>query len=311
MSDFDSDAWGLAVAIVTLVSVAACAGLLWIVGRKYTAKHGSTTGHVWDGDLQELNNPLPRWWMGLFYATIAFAFGYMIFYPGLGYWAGTQGWSSTAQHDQEARALEARVRPLYDELASKSVSQLAAEPRAVAIGERLFLNSCAQCHGSDARGSKGFPNLADSDWLYGGSPEAIRATITGGRHGVMPPMAEAIGSAADLENLVQYVLSLSGSASDPAKASLGKPKFVMCAACHGASGQGNAALGAPNLTDKIWLHGGGSANVLDTIRKGRINSMPAHGEKLSPEQIEVLTAYVWGLSNKVAPTTTASAEPRP
>ena len=174
---------------------------------------------------------------------------------------------------------------------------LAADPQARAIGERLFLTYCAQCHGSDARGNKGYPNLTDRDWLYGGDPEVIKTTILKGRHGVMPPMAAAVGTDKDIEHVAHYVLSLSGSASDPIKASFGKEKYAACAACHGIDGQGNQAVGAPNLADKTWLYGGSVATIMETVRGGRNNVMPAFADFLGEAKVHLLSAYVWGLSN--------------
>ena len=168
----------------------------------------------------------------------------------------------------------------------------------MAIGERLFMNNCAQCHGSDARGGKSFPNLTDADWLHGGAPENIKQTITQGRMAMMPPQAEVVGTPEDVRNLAHYVLSLSGSPHDSLKASLGKSKFTACAACHGMDGKGNTLMGAPNLTDDIWLHGWGEKAIVDIITNGKMNEMPAQDKKLTPAQIDVLTAYVWGLSNK-------------
>lgn len=299
MSDFVSSGWSLFVAVVTAVSILACAYFLWFVGRQKVGPKGETTGHVWDSDLVELNNPMPRWWMGLFYITIVFAIAYLVLYPGMGSYPGMLGWSQAAQHEDEKKALEAQYKPMYDDFLKKPVAELAKDAKAMGVGERLFVNNCAQCHGSDARGGKGYPNLSDNDWLWGGDAEAIKTSISKGRMGVMPPMAAAIGSEADVENLVQYVLSLSGS-GDATKAALGKDKFAVCAACHGAEGKGNPALGAPNLTDKVWLYGGGQAMVSEAIRKGRGGVMPAQGEKLTEGQIHVLSAYVWGLSNGAA-----------
>jgi cytochrome c oxidase cbb3-type subunit 3 len=176
--------------------------------------------------------------------------------------------------------------------------QRAADPQAMAIGERLFMNNCAQCHGSDAGGGKSFPNLTDGDWLYGGDPETIKTTITEGRFGIMPPMAAAVGTPEDVRNLAHYVLSLSGSPSDSLRASLGKSKFTACAACHGMDGKGTHAMGAPNLTDDIWLHGWGEAAIIDIINNGKQNQMPAQKDKLTEGQIGVLTSYVWSLSNR-------------
>ena len=168
----------------------------------------------------------------------------------------------------------------------------------MAIGERLFANNCSGCHGSDAKGSKGFPNLTDNDWLYGGTPEKIVETITNGRNGIMPPMAAAVGSSEDVKNVANYVLSLSNSPHNSIAAQLGKPKFAACAACHGADGKGNQAIGAPNLTDNIWLYGWGEQAIITRINNGANNLMPAQSKRLSPEQIHVVGAYVWSLSHR-------------
>ncbi len=189
---------------------------------------------------------------------------------------------------------------IFAKFKGKSAEELAKDSQAMGIGERLFGNNCAQCHGSDARGSKGFPNLTDGDWLYGGSLETITETITKGRMGVMPPMAAAVGTAEDVKNVANYVLSLSGGAHNSVAAQLGKPKFVVCAACHGPDGKGNPALGAPNLTDKIWLHGWGEAAIVAMVNNGKTNVMPAFAERLNAEQIHVLAAYVWNMSQTAA-----------
>jgi len=170
-------------------------------------------------------------------------------------------------------------------------------PEALAIGQKLFLNHCAQCHASDGGGSRGFPSLTDTDWLWGGAPEAIRTSITEGRNGVMPPLGAALGGEDDVKNVAHYVLSLSGRTHDKLRAFSGKPKFQqVCAACHGAEGKGNQQLGAPNLTDGVWLHGSGETAIIEQITKGRSNQMPAHKDLLSPAKIHLLTAYVYSLS---------------
>lgn len=299
MSDFTSNFWSVFVTVVTLVSMVACLLLLWFTGkaRAMTATD-NTTGHVWDGDLREMNNPLPRWWAWLFVLTVIFALIYLALYPGLGNYAGTLGWTSTGQHQAELDKSNAEVAPLYAKFTAMAPEAVAADPQAMAIGERLFMNNCAQCHGSDARGSKGIPNLTDKDWLYGGAPATIKETLTKGRLGNMPPMAAALGGADDVNNVAQYVLSLSSSPHDALKAALGKPKFAVCAACHGADGKGNPALGAPNLTDDIWLHGSGEAAILAMINNGKVNQMPAQADKLTEAQIHVLASYVWGFSNR-------------
>ena len=298
MSDFTHNFWSIYVAGMTLAGIIGCLLLLWITARKkIDSADDNTTGHVWDEDLTEMNNPMPRWWMWLFVLTIVFGLGYLVVYPGLGKFAGTFGWTQLEEYQEEMRKGEAEIAPVYARFVSMTSEQLAKDDSAMAIGERLFMNNCAQCHGSDARGSKGFPNLTDVDWLYGGTPETISETIHKGRVGVMPPMAEAVGTPDDVRNVAHYVLSLSGSPHDSLRASLGKSNFAACAACHGMDGKGNQALGAPNLTDDIWLHGWGEAAIVSIINSGKTNEMPAQEDKLTEQQLRVLTAYVWGKSN--------------
>ncbi|MGE4052826.1 MAG: cytochrome-c oxidase, cbb3-type subunit III, partial [Piscinibacter sp.] len=292
MSDFINNGWSVYVAAVTIIGLVACLALLIVASKRKVMAQDNTTGHVWDGDLRELNNPLPRWWMGLFVITVVFSALYLVLYPGLGSFGGKLGWSSTGQWEAEQAKAQATMAPLYAKFTSQPAEALAKDPQAMAIGERLFINNCAACHGSDAKGSKGFPNLTDGDWLYGGDHEKIKETITAGRQGAMPPMAAAVGTAEDVKNVANYVLSLSGSAHNALAAQLGKEKFGACAACHGADGKGNQALGAPNLTDKIWLHGGGEQAVVAMINNGKTNVMPAQASRLTPEQIHVLGAYV-------------------
>ncbi len=299
MSDFVSNFWAMYVAVAVLVSILACVILLWISGTtKVNAAADNTTGHVWDGDLREMNNPLPKWWVYLFIITIVFAFVYGAMYPMFGTFKGQLGWTSAGQHAAEVKKMEDNIAPVYAEFAKKDAVALATDPKAMAIGERLFMNYCAQCHGSDARGSKGFPNLTDTDWLYGGTPEAIKETVTNGRNGVMPPMAAAVGTPEDVANLAQFVLSLSGSPHDAVKATLGKEKFGACAACHGADGKGNQALGAPNLTDGVWLHGWGADAIIKMVNEGKNNAMPGQSRLLNEAQIHVLASYVLSKSSK-------------
>jgi len=301
MSDFTSDFWHYYVAGLTLVSILACLILLWISGTTKAATHAdNTTGHVWDGDLQEMNNPLPKWWVYLFVITVVFSLAYGVLYPMFGKYQGVLGWSSAGQHTAEVEKMQEAIAPIYAKFNDMKPEDLAGDAQAMAIGERLFMNNCAQCHGSDARGARAFPNLTDGDWLWGGDPEAIKTTITEGRVGVMPPMGAAVGSAEDVRNLAHYVLSLSGSPNDSIRASLGKDKFGACAACHGMDGKGNTALGAPNLTNGIWLHGWGEEAVVRAINNGFNNQMPAQNVLLNEAQIHVLTGYVWGLSNRPA-----------
>ena len=309
MSDFFNNGWSLYIAIVTVLSIAACLLLLILASKRKVMADDNTTGHVWDDDLRELNNPLPRWWMVLFVLTIVFAAGYLIVYPGLGSYQGKFGWSQLGQYEAEVEKARAQLEPIYAQFEGQSVEQLAGNPQVMGIGERLFVNNCAQCHGSDARGSKGFPNLTDTDWLYGGDHEKIMESIANGRHGVMPPMAAAVGTSEDVRNVAHYVLSLSGSPHNSIAAQLGKSKFSACAACHGMDGKGNQALGAPNLTDKVWLHGWGEQAIVNIVNNGKDNQMPAHADKLTAPQIRVLAAYVWGFSNNPRPSGAATADP--
>jgi len=297
MSDFTGNFWSVYVAGFTLAGILGCVILLWLTSRKKVpAGTDNTTGHIWDGDLREMNNPLPLWWVWMFILTIVFSLLYLVAYPGLGANPGELRWSSAAEHADEVKLAEQELAPLYARFTGTPPEQLVADVQAMGIGERLFLNNCAQCHGSDARGSKGFPNLTDTDWLHGGAPEKIRETITRGRVGQMPPMAAAVGTPDDVKNVANYVLSLSGSPHDSVRAQLGKSKFGACAACHGIGGTGNQALGAPNLADRTWLHGWGENAIVAIINNGKVNQMPAQEGKLTEAQIHVLTGYVLSLS---------------
>jgi cytochrome c oxidase cbb3-type subunit III len=301
MSDFFSGGWSLFIAGATLLGLAGCLWLLFVASGRTAMAADNSTGHVFDEDLVEMNNPLPRWWMMLFILTVVFGLAYLLLYPGLGSSAGQLGWTSRAEYQAEEAQAQASMASVYARFAALPAAALAREPKAMAIGERLFINNCAACHGSDARGSKGFPNLTDRDWLYGGTPEKIEETITHGRQGAMPPMATAVGNAEDVRNVAHYVLSLSGSPHNSIAAQLGRSKFAACAACHGADGKGNQALGAPNLADKVWLHGWGEEAIVAMISNGKTNVMPAQGARLSAEQIHVLAGYVWSLSQPSSP----------
>lgn len=298
MADFISGFWSWYVIGLTVLSLIFCLFVLIANSRAPAPTADNTTGHVWDGDIREANNPLPRWWVGLYLITCFFSIGYLIWYPGMGAFQGIGGWSSAGQYQDERKQVEESLSTVYAAFANKTPEQLKGDPAALAIGQRIFLNNCAQCHGADARGSRSFPNLTDGDWLHGGSGEKIIETITDGRIGIMAPQAAAFDSPADIENTAQYVLSLSGSATDAVKAQKGKSGYQVCAACHGPEGKGNPDLGAPNLTDKIWLHGGGLTRVMHAINHGFNNQMPAHAEILTKDQINVLAGYVMSLSEK-------------
>ena len=300
MSDFIHSGWALYVAGITIAGLLFCVFILAVASKRKVMANDNTTGHIWDEDLKELNNPLPRWWMWLFIITVVFAALYLTFYPGLGTFGGTFKWTSAGQWETEQAKAHTAMAPVYEKYKTMAAADLAKDPQAMGIGERLFVNNCAQCHGSDAHGSKGFPNLTDADWLGGTGPEYIAKTITAGRQGVMPPMAAAVGSGDDVKNVAHYVLSLSGSPHNNVAAQLGKTKFGACAACHGPDGKGNQALGAPNLTDKVWLHGWGEEAIVAMVNNGKTNVMPAFEKRLSAEQIHVLSAYVWNLSQTTA-----------
>ena len=299
MSDFNSDLWSVYIAVITVVSILACAALLWRLSTKRlpSGQKAGLMGHVWDENLAEYNNPLPRWWMWLFYITIVFGFVYLALYPGLGSFPGILKWSSHGQYEGEQAAAKEKYEPIYAKYAAMPIPAVAADPQAREIGQRLFLNYCAQCHASDARGGKGFPNLTDKDWLWGGDPDTIVATITNGRSGMMPPWGAVVGEEG-AKDLANYVRSLSGGANDELRAHHGKELFqANCVVCHGPEGKGNPAMGAPNLTDDIWLYGGGQTTLIETITKGRNGVMPAWGEFLGPQKVHILAAYVYGLSH--------------
>ena len=286
--------------VISLV-VIQLVGALWLlqVLTKNPKEEGEadTTGHTWDGDLKEYNNQLPRWWLGLFWITAVYLAVYLVVYPGFGSFEGVFGWGQEKQYEAEIAAAEERYGDIFAAFSDMSLADMGSDPDAVRLGRNLYLNNCATCHGSDARGARGFPNLTDDDWLYGGDPKTIETTIANGRVGVMPALGAALGDEGT-EQVTQYVLSLSGAAEDQAAAAAGQAKFVQfCSACHGPGGQGVAALGGPNLTNGIWLHGGSADDIRDIIKNGRVNQMPAQSALLSSDRIRTLVAYVLNISS--------------
>lgn len=293
--------WHWVVIILTVVSIAGSLLLLLANARRKVSKDGGSgepgdTGHTWDGDLRELNNPLPRWWFNLFIITIVFAIGYLVLYPGLGNFAGTLGWTARKEMQTRIDVIEQKRQALYATFKDKDFNFLAGDPSAQSLGRDTFLKNCAGCHGADARGARGFPNLTDNDWLYGGKPEDIIASITNGRRGQMPKFLGVLSeqSASDLELLV---MNWSKPELDAAGRERATQQFaITCAACHQADGKGMAALGSANLTDNIWLHGGTRERIHETIMFGRQSNMPAHAAILSADDIRLVGAYVYGLS---------------
>lgn len=299
MNDFLSGGWGYYIATVVLLGIAWCLWLLFSQ-RKWLTKRTpgivEDTGHVWDGDLRELNNPVPRWWTYMYIIMCVFGLGYLVLYPGLGAYQGALGYTSALEVKEDQQKQNAEVQPVYARFAAMDIPAIAADPEARVIGQRLFLNNCAQCHGSDARGAVSFPNLAEGDSIYGRTPEALQTSISKGRNGVMPPMGANI-NAKTAGEIAQYVRSLSGLAHDQIRIINGKREYLNnCVACHGADGKGNKAIGAPNLTDDVWLYGSSEATIVHSILNGRNNRMPAQEHLLTPEQVRLLTAWVWGLS---------------
>lgn len=285
-----SDFWSGWIIILTSLNLVLITWLLF--ANRQNTNQGEKTGHVYDG-LEEYDNPLPAWWFNMFVITLVFGVIYLALYPGMGKWEGFLGWTSKGQWEREVAKVEGQFNKAYEQFAGLSVEELSETPKAKKMGQRLFSNNCAVCHGSDGRGAFGFPNLTDNDWLYGGSPDAIKASITQGRAGVMTPWGSILDDNA-VNDVVQHVQSLSGNGESSENGS--KVFTTYCAACHMPDGTGNQVLGAPNLTDDIWLYGGDAGQIKHTVVKGRNGLMPAHKELLNEEKIHLLTAYVYGLS---------------
>jgi len=298
MSDFTSEFWSWFIIAIS------GGGIIWLFyllrgTNKAETEEGVPTGHVWDENLEELNNPLPRWWLFMFYITIVFSIGYLILYPGMGSFKGILGWTEVGEYEAEVAAADAEFGPIFAKFEQTPIPELASDEAAMKAGERLYVTYCAVCHGSDARGASGFPNLRDNEWLYGGSPEQIEATVLNGRSGVMPSWEASLGGSEGVDQVADYVMSLAGREVDTASAEAGKAKFDMfCVACHMPGGTGNQTLGAPSLANNIWLYGGSPRSIKESIAKGRNGRMPAHGEFLGSAKVHILSAYVYSLSHK-------------
>lgn len=291
MSSFWSG-WIILLTTITIIGVT----LLLFGNRKIDASKGpeAKTGHVYDG-IEEYDNPLPAWWMNLFVASLIFGVGYLLAYPGMGNFKGMLGWTQVAEYEASKQQAEEKYGEIFAKYAAMPIEDVARDAQAIKMGQRLFSNNCATCHGADAGGNLGYPNLRDKDWLYGGKPEQIKASIVNGRQGAMP----AWGSMGDekINQLTAYVESLSkAQATLSAEAQQGKMNFAMCMGCHGMDGKGNKALGAPDLTDNIWLYGGSTEAIRNSIANGRNGIMPAHKDLLGEEKIHLLSAYIFSLS---------------
>jgi cytochrome c oxidase cbb3-type subunit 3 len=289
--------WTLFISVLTLVNILACFWLLWWTRKKKPSTQDgdsaqATTGHVWDGDLREYNKPLPKWWLNMFYISIVFSLGYLVIFPGLGAFAGTQSWSSAKQHDEDVAVAEAKLKPLFAKYSAITVADLARDEGALALGRSVFANNCVQCHGSDARGAKGFPNLTDADWLWGSDAESVLASILNGRNAAMPAWGAVLGEQG-VKEVAVYVQGLSGQTVDATMAASGQARFTTtCVACHGPEGKGNVQLGAPNLTDNIWLYGGDYASIVTSIQHGRQGKMPAHETLIGKDRARLAAAWV-------------------
>ncbi|WP_440877285.1 cytochrome-c oxidase, cbb3-type subunit III [Thalassotalea sp. PLHSN55] len=320
-----SSFWNIWIWVLTLGTLVGCALLLkWCLKNFAGVKEGESMGHTFDG-IEELNNPLPSWWSWFFGLTILWGFAYFVIY-GLGDWKGVTNWKSAnqdvtsladskaqmiaarengiiVQYDREMDAAEAKYGPIFEAFAKRSIEDLATDKDALKIGQRLFLQNCSQCHGSNASGTTGFPDLTDNAWLYGGTPEAIKESILNGRKATgMMAWEGALGGEQGVKEVAAYVISLSGRSVNPDLAEAGKAKFGLCAGCHGADGKGSLAmnlpLGAPNLTDNIWLYGGSQRVIEESIRNGRAGVMPPWKDILGEEKVHLISAYVYSLSQK-------------
>ncbi len=306
--DFVSDFWHYYIAALTIIGILFS---LWLLKSQTTQKlaegeQAELMAPTWDGDLQELNNPLPRWWMWMFYGLILFAIVYLVLYPGVGKYAGTLGWSSFQEWKDDKTKVDAEFEKVMAPFKSQDLMAVTADQKAKVMGQNLFMTYCSQCHGSSGQGGKGFPNLTDKQWLFGGTPADIQASIANGRLGEMP--GGLAGDAKGAREVANYVLALGGKPHDAALATAGKEKYAACAGCHGEDGKGNAAAGFPNLTDDAWQYGGTVDAITESIVKGRKGGMPAQLEVLGEAKVHLLSAYVWGLGGGVKPAAPAPAE---
>jgi len=288
--------WSIFVIVLVVINVGGCVWLIaWTMNMNTAEEDDDSTGHTWDGDLKEYNNPLPKWWLNTFYLSIIFTVIYLALYPGLGNFQGLLGWSQNGQYEEQVATSRVQYEEVYAAFAGISLEDLAKNPDALRLGRNTFMNNCASCHGSDGRGAKSFPNLTDGNWLWGGDAATVEKTIAQGRVGNMPALG-AVAGKEGVEQIITYLLSDSGDSS--AEVAAGKQKFMTsgCIGCHGANAEGNPMLGAPNLRDADWLHGSSREDIRDTINNGRVNQMPAQLDLIGEDRVRMVTAYVLSLS---------------
>lgn len=297
-----SNFWTYYVIGIVAINIIGTTWLLWVTSKKRNNDSQNsleTTGHIWDGDLSEYNKPLPKWWIILFYLTIVFAIAYLVYYPSAQNAPGIGNWSSVLEHDTAKAKADEKLKALYSRFDGKGIEVIARDSDALTSGKQVFANNCATCHGSDAGGAKGFPKLSDNIWQWGGEPETILTTVLHGRQAAMPALGSVLGSEQAVTETAVYVQSLSGKSVDEGLARSGGKVFAgICAACHGADGKGNPALGAPNLTDNDWLYGGSLDDIRYTINHGRNGQMPAHLPLIGETQVRLAAAYVYSLSQQ-------------
>lgn len=305
-----SQAWSWFIVSLVALNIFGCVWLLWWTGKRRPGDPAPTdTSHIWDGDLTEYNKPMPRWWINLFYLTVVFAIGYLIYYPGLGTFAGVSQWTSANEQAREQMRETQKLETAFAPYKGQSIDVIAQDPKGLALGRSIFNNTCAACHGSSAQGAVGYPNLRDDIWHWGGSPDRILQTVLDGREGVMPAWGQILtgmGGTDAVEQVIAYVRTLSASKSasahDEEAAAKGQKLYAsVCVACHGVDGKGNQGLGAPDLTDDYWLYGSGDEALHKTIAEGRHGTMPAHRPILGETRARLAAAYVWSLSHPGKP----------
>src|SRR5450830_2122910 len=290
-------------AYICVLTIGSLIGLTWLL---IGTRKGETKGHSFDG-IEEYDNPLPQWWFMLFAGTLVFAVGYLILYPGLGNWKGILpgyegGWTSAKEWDKEMAKADAKFGPIFAKFSAMPVEEVAKDPQALKMGGRLFASNCAVCHGSDAKGAYGFPNLADEIWRWGGSADTIKTTIMGGRIAAMPAWGEILGEDG-VKNVAAYVrhdlAKLPLAQDSTADLAAGRQTFsTTCIACHGATGQGSQIMGAPDLTQPSgFIYGSSVTQLQQTISHGRQGQMPAQSEQLGNDKVQLLAAYVFSLSH--------------